>query len=141
MSFDTDRDGYISHDEAQRMRHFDRALVDADDNRDGRLDRDEFIKAQSIHERLQAGQYVVDSVITARVKAALLKEPRLSGSEIEVETHEGIVQLSGLVDNNEQVKRAAEIAAGVEGVTAVRNHLLVKKLGDMKQSAEPGDQT
>lgn len=124
--FDTNRDGYISRDEAQGIRNFDRAFVEADDDRNGRLDPDEFVKAQSVHERLQAQQYLSDSVVTAKVKAALLKDLRFEGFDIQVETHEGIVQLSGFVDSKEQISRAAEIAAGVEGVTSVKNSLLVK---------------
>jgi hypothetical protein len=125
-TFDTNRDGYISRDEAQRVRYFDKAFVEADSNRDDRLDPDEFVKAQAVHERVQAGQYLSDGVLTAKVKAALLKDLRLTGFEIDVQTQEGIVRLSGSVDSKEQVMRAAEIAAGVEGVIAVNNSLDVK---------------
>jgi len=124
--FDTNRDGYISRDEAKQVQDFEQALVEADDNRDGRLDPDEFVKAQSVHERLKAGQYVADSVVTAKVKAALLKDLRLTGLDIEVETYKGTVQLSGFVDSKEQVLRAARIAASVEGVITVHNSVLVK---------------
>lgn len=124
--FDTNRDGYISRDEAQGIRDFDRAFVEADGDRNGRLDPDEFVKAQSVHERVQAGQYLSDSVVTTKVKAALLTDLRFKGFDIAVETHEGIVQLSGFVDSQEQVSRAAEIAASVEGVISVKNSLLVK---------------
>lgn len=126
VKLDSNRDGFISRDEARRIRDFDKAFAEADSNRDGRLDPDEFVKAQSIHERMRAGQFIEDSVITAKVKAALLKDLRLKGLNVSVETHKGTVLLSGFVDNEEQAKRAAEIAAGVEGVTAVRNSLLVK---------------
>lgn len=126
VKLDSNRDGFISRDEARRIRDFDKAFAEADSNRDGRLDPDEFVKAQSIHERMRAGQFIEDSVITAKVKAALLKDLRLKGLNVSVETHKGTVLLSGFVDNEEQAKRAAEIAAGVEGVTAVRNSLFVK---------------
>jgi len=125
-TFDSNRDGYVSRDEAQRVRYFDKAFVEADSNRDDRLDPDEFVKAQAVHERVQAGQYLSDSVLTAKVKAALLKDLRLTAFAIDVETQEGIVRLSGSVDNKEQVMHAAEIAAGVEGVIAVNNSLDVK---------------
>jgi len=124
--FDTNADGYISRVEAKRVRDFDKALVEADDDRDGRLDPDEFIKAQSVHERMQAGQYLADTMVTAKVKAALLKDMQLTGLDIEVETYEGKVQLSGYVDTKSQVRRAAEVAASISGVTAVTNSLLVK---------------
>ena len=123
---DANHDGYISRDEARRVKDFDKALVEADGNRDDRLDPDEFVKAQSIHERMQAGQYLSDSVLTAKVKAALLKDLQLKGFDISVETYGGTVQLSGFVDSREQVARAAEIAASVQGVASVENSLLVK---------------
>lgn len=126
VKLDSNRDGFISRDEARRIRDFSKAFAEADSNRDGRLDPDEFVKAQSIHERMRAGQFIEDSVITAKVKAALLKDLRLKGLNVSIETHKGTVLLSGFVDNEEQAKRAAEIAAGVEGVTAVRSSLLVK---------------
>jgi len=43
------------------------------------------------------GEYVDDSVITTKVKAAIFNERGLTVSEIEVETSEGIVQSSGFV--------------------------------------------
>lgn len=124
--FDTNGDGYISRDEARRFRDFEKALDEADGDRDGRLDPDEFVKAQSVHERLQAGRYLSDSALTAKVKAALVKDLRLKGFNISVETYQGTVQLSGFVDSKEQVERAAQIAASVEGVATVKNSLIVK---------------
>lgn len=123
---DTNRDGYLSRDEARKIRGFDAAFKDADDNRDGRLDDAEFVKAQSIHERMRAGKYLDDSLLTAKVKAALLKDSAMSSLAVSVETHNGTVLLSGFVDNAGQVRRAAEIASGVEGVVEVKNSLTVK---------------
>ena len=86
---------------------------------DGKLDAAEFIKAEAIHERSVAGQFVDDSVITARVKTALLRDSSVSGLAVSVETHKGTVVLSGFVDNDGQMRRAQEIAAGVPGVVNV----------------------
>lgn len=122
---DTNRDGYLSREEA-RAGGMDRAFIEADDNRDGKLDAAEFVKAEAVHERSLAGQFVDDSVITARVKAALLRDPNVSGLSVSVETHKGMVVLSGFVDNNGQMRRAQEIAAGVPGVVNVKNALVVK---------------
>lgn len=123
---DGNRDGYVSRDEARSIKGFEKAFQQADDNRDGKLDADEFIKAQAVHDRVRAGRYVEDSVITARVKAALLGDPIMSVFAVSVETYRGIVRLSGFVKDLSQARRAGEIAAGVQGVLTVRNALTVK---------------
>jgi hyperosmotically inducible periplasmic protein len=123
---DVNRDGYVSRDEARKLKNFEKAFTDADDNRDGRLDADEFVKAQSIYDRMRAEQFVEDSVITARVKTALLKDPQVSALDVKVETYRGTVLLSGFVDDEKQAQRAVEIASGVRGVSAVQNGLAVK---------------
>ena len=126
QKLDVNRDGYLSREEARAARGYDKAFTEADDNRDGRLDATEFVKAQAISERALAGQFVDDSLVTAKVKAALLKDSLLSVIAVSVETHKGTVLLSGFVDNENQSRRAAEIAAGVEGVVSVKNSLSVK---------------
>lgn len=123
---DANRDGYLTRGETKSVRGFDKAFTEADDNRDGRLDAAEFAKAQAIHDRAKTGQFIDDGMITARVKAALLKDSALQSLAVSVETHRGIVVLSGFVDNQAQQRRAAEIAAGVDGVESVRNALVVK---------------
>ncbi|MGZ5096287.1 MAG: BON domain-containing protein, partial [Burkholderiales bacterium] len=45
------------------------------------------------------GEYIDDSVITTKVKAAVLNEPSLKSAEINVETFKGVVQLSGFVSS------------------------------------------
>src|SRR4051812_2716327 len=72
------------------------------------------------------GEYVDDSVITSKVKAAIFNEPSLKSTEINVETFKGDVQLSGFVAQAEDAKRAADIARGVKGVTSVKNDIRVK---------------
>lgn len=72
------------------------------------------------------GQYVDDSVITAKVKAAIFDETTLKTLQINVTTHKGIVQLSGFVDSPQNVSKAKEIAGRVEGVIKVQNDLIVK---------------
>lgn len=72
------------------------------------------------------GQYVDSSVLTTKVKAAIFNEPTLKSSEINVETYKGEVQLSGFVTSQEQVMKAVEIARGIQGVTGVKNNMIVK---------------
>lgn len=73
-----------------------------------------------------AGQYMDSSVITTKVKAALLNEPTLKSFQISVETFKDVVQLSGFVDSAQAVHRAGEVASRVTGVRSVRNDLIVK---------------
>ena len=126
QKLDANHDGYIGRDEAARLRDFGRAFSEADVNRDGKLDRDEFAKAQAIYDRVRAKAYLDDSVITAKVKAALIKDPEVKSLEVSVETNQGVVLLSGFVDNDKQMRRAQEIAASIQGVRNVKSNLLVK---------------
>jgi osmotically-inducible protein OsmY len=72
------------------------------------------------------GEFVDDSVITAKVKASIFNEPTLKASEINVETFKGDVQLSGFVANPDSATKAVEIARGVKGVVSVKNDVRVK---------------
>ncbi len=72
------------------------------------------------------GEYVDDSVITTKVKAAIFNEPTLKSAEINVETFKGAVQLSGFVSSQTAINRAAEVARGVKGVKSVKNDMRVK---------------
>jgi len=72
------------------------------------------------------GEYFDDSVVTAKVKAAVFNEPSLKSAEINVETFKGVVQLSGFVRSEADIKKAAEIARSVKGVTSVKNDMRVK---------------
>jgi osmotically-inducible protein OsmY len=72
------------------------------------------------------GEYVDDSVITTKVKAAIFNEPTLKSAEINVETFKGVVQLSGFVSSQANIYKAAELARGVGGVTNVKNDMRLK---------------
>ena len=72
------------------------------------------------------GEYVDDSVITSKVKAAILEEPALSSAEINVETFKGIVQLSGFVSFRADINKAVAVARGVDGVKSVKNDMRLK---------------
>jgi osmotically-inducible protein OsmY len=72
------------------------------------------------------GEYVDDSVITTKVKAAIFDEPTLKSAEINVETFKGVVQLSGFVSSQSNINKAVEVARGVAGVTSVKNAMRVK---------------
>lgn len=78
-------------------------------------------------ERRDAAEFVDDAVLTARVKAALVKAEGLKGAtEIEVTSYRGEVQLSGFVESTDMIERAVATARKVEGVRAVQNDLRVR---------------
>ena len=72
------------------------------------------------------GEYVDDSVITTKVKTAILNEPSLKVAEINVETFKGIVQLSGFVSSQADINKAVGVARGVGGVKSVKNDMRLK---------------
>jgi osmotically-inducible protein OsmY len=72
------------------------------------------------------GEYFDDSYITTKVKAAVLNEPTLKSSEINVETFKGVVQLSGFVNSRADIERAIEVARSVKGVKSVKNDMRLK---------------
>jgi osmotically-inducible protein OsmY len=72
------------------------------------------------------GEFMDDSLITSRVKAALFDEPSLKSFEIRVETFKGRVQLSGFVGTQAQIEKAVEVARKVQGVTQVSNDMRIK---------------
>ena len=72
------------------------------------------------------GEYVDDTVITTKVKAAVFDEPSLKSAEINVETFKGVVQLTGFVSSRADIDKAVEVARGVKGVTSVRNNMRLK---------------
>ena len=76
--------------------------------------------------RESAGRYVDDKTITAKVKTDLYKDPTVKGTQVNVTTFQGTVQLSGFVENQAQKDRAGEIAQQVKGVQSVRNDLVVQ---------------
>jgi len=72
------------------------------------------------------GQYMDNSVVTMKVKSALLKDDEVKSMPITVKTYKGEVQLSGFVNSSKAAHRAVKITQGVSGVHSVRNNLVVK---------------
>ena len=86
-----------------------------------------FVACASTSKHEGTGEYVDNSVITAKVKSLIAGDDFLKSFQISVETYKGTVQLSGFVDSQNAVNRAGEIARSVEGVKSVKNDLRVKK--------------
>lgn len=80
----------------------------------------------STSDRAGTGEYVDDTVITTKVKAAIFNEPSLKVSEINVETYKGTVQLSGFVKYAADMNKAVEITRAVAGVKSVKNDMRLK---------------
>ena len=76
--------------------------------------------------RESTGQYLDDSAITTKVKAAIFNEPALKSAEINVETFKGRVQLSGFVSSRASMDKAVTVAQGVGGVTSVKDDMRLK---------------
>lgn len=77
-------------------------------------------------QRESTGEYLDDSVLTTKVKTALLNDPVVSGLAVNVETFKGIVQLSGFVKTDAERNRAIELARDVQGVRQVKNDILLR---------------
>lgn len=76
---------------------------------------------------------VVDNAaLTTKVKAALIADEMVKGTQINVDSNAGSVKLTGTVDSPAQVARAVEVAKGVQGVQRVENNLTASA------SAAPG---
>jgi len=123
---DKNKDGFLSRQEAQANKNVAALFDRADTNKDGKLSEDELTRARAAQDREKADQYSSDAAITTKVKAELLTEKGVPSSSISVETYKGTVQLSGFVENAEQVKKAGVVAAKVKGVKVVKNNLIVK---------------
>jgi osmotically-inducible protein OsmY len=72
------------------------------------------------------GQYLDDTAITTKVKAAIFNDASLKSAEINVETFKGAVQLSGFVNSQADIQRAVAVTQGVAGVKSVKNDMRMK---------------
>ncbi|HAW2545921.1 TPA: molecular chaperone OsmY [Escherichia coli] len=82
----------------------------------------------------KVGNFMDDSAITAKVKAALVDHDNIKSTDISVKTDQKVVTLSGFVESQAQAEEAVKVAKGVEGVTSVRDklHVRVAKEGSVK---------
>ena len=85
-----------------------------------------FVACASTRKQESVGEYVDNSVITAKVKTQLADDEFLKSFQISVVTYKDTVQLSGFVDSQNALEKAGQIARGVDGVKAVKNNLIVK---------------
>jgi hyperosmotically inducible periplasmic protein len=90
------------------------------------VDKMEELKDSASATMEEAGAYIDDTAITAKIKADLLADPLLKVFQISVTTTDGDVTLSGEVDSQASIDRSQAIASGVENVVSVQNELVVK---------------
>jgi len=72
------------------------------------------------------GTYIDDKAISTKVEAKLAQDSITQAIQVEVETYQGVVQLSGFVDSAQKIERAEEIARNVPGVKDVKNDLQLR---------------
>ena len=82
--------------------------------------------ALAVHPATSVGTKLDDTVITSKVKAALLDDKDVKSGQINVETRGGVVSLGGFVTGDKIQKRAVELAKGVSGVKSVVDAMYVK---------------
>ena len=83
----------------------------------------------------KVGNFMDDSSITAKVKAALVDHDSIKSTDISVKTDNKVVTLSGFVESQTQAEEAVKVAKGVEGVSSVSDKLHVR---DSKESSVKG---
>ncbi|MEO7727242.1 MAG: BON domain-containing protein [Burkholderiales bacterium] len=124
---DTNKDGFLSYAEARMDKAAAQQFALYDENRDGKLSEDEYLKLKATRARRSAGVYISDSAITSKVKLAALRAKDLKSAEIHVDTVAAVVKLSGEVDTLEQSEHAAKLAGRAKGVKRVENRLKVRE--------------
>jgi hyperosmotically inducible periplasmic protein len=72
------------------------------------------------------GEFVDDTVLSTKVKTALVQDDEVDALDIKVKTFKRVVQLSGFADSESERQRAESIAARVDGVERVQNDVRIK---------------
>jgi osmotically-inducible protein OsmY len=81
--------------------------------------------AESGVRTLPSAESISDTVITGKVKTSLATDPALAGADVSVNTYRGVVNLTGVVQSQEQAAIASAHAQGQDGVMRIDNHLAV----------------
>lgn len=81
------------------------------------------IKTEAKQATNTAASAVDNAALTTKVKAALLADELVKGTQINVDSDNGVVTLNGTVDSSAHMQRAEQVTKGVSGVTRVQNNL------------------
>lgn len=87
----------------------------------------------------KVGNFMDDSSITAKVKAALVDADDIKSTDISVETDKNVVTLSGFVESQAQAEKAVSVAKGIEGVKSVSDKLHVRDGKEQSAKGYAGD--
>ena len=72
------------------------------------------------------GEVIDNTVVTARIKSALMANPKINSYDFKVETRNGEVLLSGFVDTQQQLNLALDTVRAVDGVGTIQNKVILK---------------
>lgn len=123
---DANGDGKLTAAETVKDDIVKNGFAKADKNNNRTLDEDEFATYKSKVQQEKSKKAASDGAITTKIKSKYLVEKNFKSFKVSVETQDGVVLLSGFVENESTKKRAGDIAAGVSGVKSVKNALVVK---------------
>ncbi len=121
-TLDKNSDGALSKAEVASDKEITKRFNKFDANKDGKLQEAEYLKAGQDNDK----RVLADTAITTKVKSEFLLTKGIPSTAISVETYEGTVQLSGFVDNKEQIAAAVKVTKSVSGVKSVQNNLKAK---------------
>lgn len=76
--------------------------------------------------RESPGEFIDDTALTTRIKAAFVADRVVSALDISVHSDKGVVYLGGVARSSEEVHQAERIARRASGVKGVRNNIVVK---------------
>ena len=144
-SLDKNHDGFLTMDEVRHIRDFPKAFTEADQNKDGKLDRDEFIKAEAIHDRILAGKYADELVLTMNraAEAAVPEAKKLfvdAVKKMSVQDAKGVLT-GGQTAGTEYFKRSTTDQLRARFLPIVKNATAKVKLAEKyNQYAQKGVQ-
>ncbi len=123
---DSNQDKKISRSESEVDAQLNKNFTLADTDNNGFLTYDEYYKFKNKDDQNNLLGVLNDSLLTAKVKTELIREIGIEALEISVETHRGLVILSGFVESEDQSRLALEITSTFSDVQSIKNALVVK---------------
>jgi hyperosmotically inducible protein len=87
---------------------------------------DKAAETSTVTQSSTVGNVIDDTVVTTRIKAALMADPKINSYDFKIETRKGEVLLSGFVDSQDQIDLASATVRAVEGVKSIQNNVAIK---------------